>query len=154
MKDLKLHCRQLLQSGEKEAISAHFLLLLTWNLMYRTSNTSNIRFNHMKWREDAFEILSCHSKTDLGGEATEPRHLYANPHDFGICLITVLAHISSWPSTNCFLGAINQYERFRHIVFLKIYENLFIWELIQFVKEFFCFLLELGQFFCQPNILH
>lgn len=120
-KDLKIICSQLLRSGDREAIFAHLFLLLTWNLMCRSSNTVQLRYNHMRWKDDCLAVLFSHSKTDQGGEATEPRHVYANPHDFSICLILSLAmYWLLFPpdvSSGKLFPGTNQYERFRHLVF-------------------------------------
>jgi hypothetical protein len=127
---LKRICSTLLSSQEKENIFSHFFLLLTWNLMCRSSNTTNIRFNHMIWHEDAMGILFCHSKTDQNGEVpVEPRHLYANPVDPRMCVVLSLGlYWLLFPpdlTSNLLFPGTNQYERFRHCLFTRILESNF-----------------------------
>jgi hypothetical protein len=126
--DLRRLCGKLMASHLKENIFAHCFLLMTWNLMCRSSNTTNIRFNHMLWREDSLGILFCHSKTDQNGDTpVEPRHLYANPIDPRICVVLSLAlYWLLFPpdiGSNMLFPGSNQYERFRNCLFSRILEN-------------------------------
>jgi len=56
-------------------------LVLSWNLMCRTTNTAHIQFSHIFCNTfDSIQIHFSHSKSDQGGdEAKYGRHLYANP---------------------------------------------------------------------------
>lgn len=74
-------------------------LVLSWNLMCRANNTTSIRLRHIHWADDALLVFFAHAKTDQEGKLKKyPRHLYANPVNPQICVITLLGvHLLSFP---------------------------------------------------------
>ena len=113
-------CRWLLEKGDKASIFAHCFLVLTWNLMCRSINTTLVQREHMSWEGDAMGIQFAHSKTDTGGdEAQHVRHIYANPKNPFICpILSTARYLIIHPGTDSgalFPGA-SQYDRFRGIL--------------------------------------
>ena len=81
-----------LKSGGKDTIFAHTMFVLSWNLMCRVSNMTNIRFEHLEWKEDALGIFFTHQKNDqMGQKPRDARHVYANPLQPEICPVLALA---------------------------------------------------------------
>lgn len=83
-------CLQSLEGGNSAFL--HLYMLLTWNLMCRSNNTSFITLNHLNWEGDALSVLFSKTKTDQGGERPQdPKHVYANPLIPEVCSILSLA---------------------------------------------------------------
>lgn len=107
--------------GPAEFQMAGLFFRLTWNLMCRANNASNIAYQHIEWHNDALRIFFIHSKTDQDGtKVRHPRHCYANPQDYRQCLITSLGIY--WllfppdPSQPCLFPGSRQYDRYRSIL--------------------------------------
>ena len=66
-------------------------MTLSWNLMCRISNSIDVHFSHIDWKEDALAIIFCHMKNDQQGERPrDPRHIYANPLIPEVCPVLSL----------------------------------------------------------------
>jgi hypothetical protein len=110
-------CESTLQMGEKESMFVRTFLVVTWNLMCRSSNTVMIHHSHMEWRGDALRVYFAHMKNDQMGERPrDPRHVYANPLRPAVCPILALGvYWASFPfdgtSSQLFPGSA-QYDRF------------------------------------------
>ncbi|ETW10352.1 hypothetical protein H310_00675 [Aphanomyces invadans] len=86
----------------------HLFLILSWNLMCRSSSTASVRIAHFTDEGDALGVTFFKSKTDLGGtKRRDPKQLYANPmqpvvlhsgsgHVPGLQLRTRLRETLSW----------------------------------------------------------
>lgn len=110
-------CEWMIEEGSKEAIFSWSFLTLTWNLICRSKNTTNIHRNHIGWEHDSLVIQFAHHKTDmLGNEEAVKRHVFANPNEPSICPVLALSvYFATVPSRTMgllFKGN-NQYERFR-----------------------------------------
>jgi len=91
-------CSWLIEQGNKESIFARSFLTLTWNLMCRSKNTTNIHHSHISWEDDCLTIQ------------------FANPEKSTICpILSLSVYLSTIPSSNegKLFGGANQYERFR-----------------------------------------
>ena len=81
----------MIELGSDDGIWGHLFLVLTWNMMCRVNNTSQICLCHMEWADDALRIYFANSKTDQqGAQSKFPRHVYSNPIDWVICPIFAL----------------------------------------------------------------
>jgi hypothetical protein len=111
-------CEATIAMEEKEAVFARTFLIMTWNLMCRSSNTVMIRHGHIEWRGDALQVYFAHMKNDqLGERPRDPRHIYANPLRPAVCPVLALGiYWASFPfdqhSDQLFPGG-SQYDRFR-----------------------------------------
>ena len=114
----KFLAKRMLELNDREFVFARCFMILSWNLMARSSNVVHIAFEHIEWREDALCIYFAQMKNDQMGEKTrDPRHVYANPIIPHICPILALAlYLAEFPTqlneTRLFPGS-NQYERYR-----------------------------------------
>jgi integrase len=73
----------LLENGDS---FTHLYMILTWNLMCRSSETADITLGHISWSGDAITVLFSKTKNDQVGEFLgDPRHIYANPYNPSIC---------------------------------------------------------------------
>ena len=59
--------KMLLKHSSKDFTFVRLFLLLSWNLMSRSSNTVHIKFAHLDWHEDALHIHFAHQKTTRSG---------------------------------------------------------------------------------------
>lgn len=76
----------------EETHSASWLYtLLCWNLISRSSNVGNLKFQHICWQEDAMVIYFPKTKTDQEGLNSVPRHVYANPFNPKVCPVLAMA---------------------------------------------------------------
>ena len=78
-------------SAARDSAFLHAFLLLSWNLMSRASTTSSVRMAHVKWENDSLIIHVARHKSDQEGQRTDPKHLYANPVQPYLCVLTSLA---------------------------------------------------------------
>ncbi|KAJ0399556.1 hypothetical protein ATCC90586_002932 [Pythium insidiosum] len=110
-------CETTLQMGEESEFVRTFLVV-TWNLMDRSSNTVMIHHSQMEWRGDALRVYFAYMKNDQMGERPrDPRHIYANPLRPAVCPILALGiYWAAFPfdktSSQLFPGSA-QYDRFR-----------------------------------------
>lgn len=109
---------QLLRFGTRDTIFARTFMILCWNLMSRSSNCIDIKYQHMEWREDALCIFFSQTKTDQCAERPrDPRHIYANPIMPEVCPVLALgvfwSVFSFEEGSNQLFPGSNQYERFR-----------------------------------------
>jgi hypothetical protein len=109
---------EMLKSNERDSSFARCFLILSWNLMARSSNTFSVAYNHMEWKSDSLCIYFAHMKNDQTGDRPrDPRHIYANSVSPEICPILAIALY--WISygfdadTGRLFPGSNQYERFR-----------------------------------------
>lgn len=87
----RLLCKTLLQLGSSDSIFAHTIITTSWNLICRAGNATHVHYSHMDWRGDALGIFFAHQKNDQEGKKPkDPRHLYANPQNPEVCVITSL----------------------------------------------------------------
>ena len=83
--------RELLKSRLAGDVFTRSYLVMTWNLMCRSRNTSTIRYSHIEWRDDALVIFFSQTKTDqTGSKPKDPRHCYANPFNPAVCPVFAL----------------------------------------------------------------
>jgi len=106
----------MLRSDKKEHIFGRCVLVISWNLMCRVSNSINICFSHLEWIEDALGIYFAHMKNDQMGERPrDARRIYANSDKPEICPILSLAiYLLCFPidkSSNYLFPGENQYIR-------------------------------------------
>ena len=84
----------MLRVWANEASSFMVLFLITtWNLICRGKQTSEITLSQLGVCNDAVTIEFSGTKTDTDGQTTntkEPRHCYANPHNWRTCIVTWL----------------------------------------------------------------
>lgn len=82
-------CKEMLKSGNA---FAHLYLILSWNLMCRTDNTSSIVMPHLNWENDCLVVFFGKMKNDQEGETLrDGRHVYANPMNPSVCPILALS---------------------------------------------------------------
>jgi hypothetical protein len=79
------------------ADKSHCFMMLffitTWNLICRGKQTSEITLSQLSVVNDAVTIEFSGTKTDTDGQTSntkEPRHCYANPHNWRTCFVTWL----------------------------------------------------------------
>lgn len=65
--------------------------LLQWHCMARCQNIDNLKIRNFSVVDDAIVIKFFDTKMDKVGEKLSPKHCYANPSDFRICVFTALA---------------------------------------------------------------
>jgi hypothetical protein len=113
---------RLTQYAHSRMLFVPIVLVLTWNLMCRANNTSQICMSHLQWFNDAMRIFFANTKTDQqGNQAKYPRHIYANPGDWVVCPIFALAmYLTSFNSpldnnSHLFPGK-NQFKRFSRLL--------------------------------------
>ena len=84
----------ILRVWANEASSFMVLFLITtWNLICRGKQTSEIALSQLGVCNDAITIEFSGTKTDTDGQTAntkEPRHCYANPHNWRTCIVTWL----------------------------------------------------------------
>lgn len=114
-----------LRLSSKDLLFSRTFMIISWNLMCRSSNAISIRYGHMEFLNDSLGVYFSHMKNDqIGERPRDPRHIYANPLKPEICPILALAIYWAIFSFDCssdqlFQGN-NQYERFR-----KSFQHLF-----------------------------
>ena len=85
-------CEWFLEKGDQSNIFYHCFLILTWNLMCRSNNTTRILLENMSFTWDHLKINFAQQKNDsFGDTAKYPRHLYANPSNPAVCPVFALA---------------------------------------------------------------
>jgi integrase len=114
----RMLARNIFAQPSKDCIFAHCFMVICWNLMCRSSNALQIRYEHMGWKEDALTVFFAHMKNDqLGERPRDPRAVYANPLMPEICPILALAVFflchEFQEGNNCLFPGSNQYDRFR-----------------------------------------
>jgi hypothetical protein len=64
-----------------------------------TAKHKNMHLNHITWGTDSLCIRFAHTKTDVeGGDKARIRHVFANPYNLDICVVTALAkYLSFYP---------------------------------------------------------
>ena len=73
----------MIELGSDDGIWGHLFLVLTWNLMCRVNNTSQICLCYMEWADDALRIYFANSKTDRFNTAVESNsRLFPGHHQF------------------------------------------------------------------------
>ena len=81
----------MMQSARSEAVFCHVYAVLSANLGCRTNNTARVALSHISASEDNCTILFAQTKCDQEGEMEMfKRHLFANPYEPSVCLITSL----------------------------------------------------------------
>ena len=94
--------RRLLHSKADQHIFAHTMMVLSWNLMSRVSNSASICYAHMSWEEDSLAIKFAHMKNDqCGDRPRDARHVYANPLMPEICPILAPGIYLCWRYDTC-----------------------------------------------------
>ncbi len=79
-------------AGKPEDIFTHCYMIISWNLMCRSSNTATICLSHLEWVNDSLACYFASQKNDQGGEHTkDPRHIYSNTARPSICPVLSLA---------------------------------------------------------------
>jgi len=66
------------------------MALLQWNCMSRSQNIDDLKFSNFSLNLDAIAVKFDKTKMDREGRKTTPKHCYANPFNFAICLFTAL----------------------------------------------------------------
>jgi integrase len=101
---------------KKNDFFSHLYLILTWNLVCRSSETANVTLEHLGWHHDAMTVLFSKTKNDQAGDNLgDPRHVYANPYTPAICPILSLAcflSLRSKSSTLSLFAGESQQSRF------------------------------------------
>ena len=64
--------KHLFESDNKNAPFAHLFLLLSWNLMCRSSTTSIVKVKHLRVEGDAVVVYIARHKSDQEGDRTDP----------------------------------------------------------------------------------
>ena len=74
-------CGWFLEQGMAEGLFLYCFLVLTWNLMCRSSSTTKIQWNHIKWTAfDCMQVYFAHQKMDqYGNTAFHPWKICDNP---------------------------------------------------------------------------
>jgi len=80
-------CQYAVQTGNSFLWS---MALLQWNCMSRSQNIDDLKFSNFSLCEDSIVIQFDRTKMDKEGKKTTPKHTYANPNQFEICLFTAL----------------------------------------------------------------
>lgn len=77
--------------GSKCCSFMSLFFIITWNLICRGKQTSAITLSQIGVVNDAITIEFAGTKTDTDGQTIntkEPRHCYANPHNWRTCFVT------------------------------------------------------------------
>ena len=108
--------------GTAEGLFAHCFLVLTWNLMCRSNNTTRICLSHITWTWNSLVIWFAQQKGDQMGLTEKfPRNLYANPLNPLVCPVFALAaYLSTFdaavdPNSKLFPGP-SQYKQFSDLM--------------------------------------
>ena len=89
------HCinEYMLCDNTLESVFASAFLTMTWNLIYRATNTCTMHLHHMGWQTDCLCIFFAHMKNNqVGNRKRDPMHIYSNPINpivYPILLLTV-----------------------------------------------------------------
>jgi hypothetical protein len=129
---MKLMC-----SKEVKYAFVHLFLLCCWGLMCRAGNVVGVNLAHMKWHNDALGVQFSQQKNDKGGEnRSHVRHLYANPINPEICIITALAiwwsvHPASTNQIKLFSGgqSYSRYKKSLDTFFAKKWVLDYLWDI-------------------------
>ena len=84
---LECMCQYAIQTGTALMWA---MSLLQWNCMSRSQNIDNLKFSNFSIAFDAIVIRFDQTKMDKTGQKTTPKHCYANPFNFPVCLFTAL----------------------------------------------------------------
>lgn len=91
-------CRRMAQGDNvnlscfNASIFAVAYVLLQWNLVSRSVSVEDVQLAHVDWVGDCMEIKFAKSKSDQTGEGiSNDKHVYANPVNPEVCVITALA---------------------------------------------------------------
>lgn len=115
----KFLAEKMIEEEGSEGVFGHCFLVLTWNLMCRSNNTTHIRMEHISYEGDCIGIQFAHIKTDQSGDgAYYKRHLFGNAEDPTICPLYALGRylISNNTKTCGNLFPTASYDRFREIL--------------------------------------
>ena len=121
-------CEMLMKSNKPDAVFAHCLLTLCWNLMCRVCNGAHVPLQHLEWLEDALGVYLVHMKNDQAGDRKrDPRHIYANPVIPVICPILSLGiYLLCFPiqasAVHLFPGG-NQEDRYSKVLRRMLQNN-------------------------------
>lgn len=113
-------CRILLESEDEGHLFVRAMLIISWNLMSRVSNTETILLEHLNWTEDHLGVIYVHSKSRQKGEKKFERSVFSNPIQPEICPILAIALFRLFVTSDPDLGpkerlfpGMNQDERYR-----------------------------------------
>lgn len=85
-------CEWFLEEGTQTDIFAHCFLVMTWNLMCRSNNTTRILFEHITFEWDFIKVKFAQQKNDTQGYTQKyPRHIFANTFRPAVCPFLALA---------------------------------------------------------------
>uniref|UniRef100_A0A7S4NBV9 Core-binding (CB) domain-containing protein n=1 Tax=Guillardia theta TaxID=55529 RepID=A0A7S4NBV9_GUITH len=114
--------KEMLCKMDREFIWGRTFMIISWNLMSRSSNTAGLLYNHMDFANDAFQFYIIHQKNDQAGDkARDPKHVYANTTNPSICPILSLGiywlmfPVDHSTSGGRLFPGTSQYERFRKL---------------------------------------
>lgn len=121
----------------------HLFLLCCWGLMCRAGNVVGVNLAHMKWHNDALGVQFAQQKNDKGGEnRSHVRHLYANPINPEICVITGLAiwwsvHPAATNQIKLFSGghSYSRYKKSLDAFFAKEWVLNYLWDMFGITPE-------------------
>jgi hypothetical protein len=86
-----LYCKLAEYFLKPKDLFAHLYLILSWNLMCRTNNTSRINLSHIKWTNNSLQFYFGMMKNDQEGDTLkDARHVYANFTNPVICPVLAL----------------------------------------------------------------
>ena len=88
-----LYCDILKAYACKSYCFMMLFFITTWNLICRGKQTSEITLSQLAVVNDSITVEFAGTKTDTDGQTSntkEPRHCYANPHNWGTCFFTWL----------------------------------------------------------------
>ncbi len=74
-------CGWFLDQGNATGLFCYCFLVLTWNLMCRSSSTTRIQLYHIKWTSFDCMQVNCahHNNNQMVDTASHPRKIYDNP---------------------------------------------------------------------------
>ena len=88
-----LYCDILKSYAYKSCCFMMSFFITTWNLICRCKQTSEITLSQLAVVNDSITVEFAGTKTDTDGQTSntkEPRHCYANPHNWRTCFFTWL----------------------------------------------------------------
>lgn len=88
-----LYCDILKSYAYKSCCFMMLFFITTWNLICRGKQTSEIKLSQLAVVNDSITVEFAGTKTDTDGQTSntkEPRHCYANPHNWRTCFFTWL----------------------------------------------------------------
>jgi hypothetical protein len=84
----------------ESSMSSHFhlFLLMSWNLVARPDNTSELRIEHFKWKNDCVALeVPCHKGDETGEHGYNTKHIYSNCLE---PLLDIFLALGIWVLTN------------------------------------------------------